>query len=357
MKILLLAGVSSVHAIRWANALQENGHEVHVITQHKPRDKINAEVTMYYFPFMGALGYFLMVPYVKRLIAKIHPDIISAHYASGYATTARLVGFKPWVLSVWGSDVYLFPYKSFLHKNIVKKNLLAANGIASTGHSMAEQIRSLIGNQEIHITPFGVDMAVYEKIKQRHGNGEIVVGTIKTMAPVYGIDVLLRSFALVVERLINSHASDLNITLRLVGGGGQTVELKKLAKLLGIEDRVVFVGQVPHEQVPSELEKIDIFVALSHSESFGVSIIEAGAASRPVVVTNVGGLPEVVIEGETGFVVEKNNPYAASIAIEKLILDSKLRKLMGENARAHVAANYSWPICVNKMNEFLLSAV
>ena len=139
--------------------------------------------------------------------------------------------------------------------------------------------------------------------------------------------------------------------LRLVGEGPQELELKALTKQLGISGRIDFVGRVDSSQVPSELEKLDIYVALSRldSESFGVAIIEAGAAGRPVVVSNAGGLPEVVLDGRTGIVVPKENPQAAADAISKLVLDRELRIQMGEAGKQHVVDTYDWSSCVTTM--------
>ena len=111
--------------------------------------------------------------------------------------------------------------------------------------------------------------------------------------------------------------------------------------------------------MPNELAKLDVYVALSRldSESFGVAIIEAGAARRPVVVSDAGGLPEVTIEGTTGLVVPRENPQAAADAIEKLVLNPELRVSMGEAGRKHVAETYSWDACLEKMMEVLETAV
>ena len=127
--------------------------------------------------------------------------------------------------------------------------------------------------------------------------------------------------------------------------------LKQLAAQLGVAERVQFVGHVDHAQVPHELAQLDVYVALSRldSESFGVAIIEAGAAARPVVVSNAGGLPEVVLDSVTGLVVPRENPQAAADAIECLLCDADLRQRMGAAARRHVAQHYSGDACVETM--------
>jgi glycosyltransferase involved in cell wall biosynthesis len=94
---------------------------------------------------------------------------------------------------------------------------------------------------------------------------------------------------------------------------------------------------------------LDIFVAVSQEESFGVAVLEASACEKPVVVSNVGGLPEVVTDKETGFLVEKNNPAAIAEALEKLLLNPELRTIFGRNGRAKVLKEYQWEDSVRKM--------
>lgn len=353
MIICLLSGASSIHTVRWANGLSSLGHVVHVITQHPIVDPFDSAVRVHLYPFRGVWGYFTMVPSVRRLLQKIKPDLVNAHYASGYGTTARLVGYHPWVLSVWGSDVYDFPHKSPLHKWLVKKNLRSADQVASTSYCMADETRTLTPElKNIAITPFGVDLSAFFglqaelPVKKR----KIVIGTVKTMKPKYGIDTLIKAYSALVDRL-KVTGSDIELELRLVGGGDQIPELQALAESLGVADSVNFVGQVSHIEVPKQLTKLDIYVALSRldSESFGVAILEASAAGRPVVVSDAGGLPEVTVEGETGFVVPREDPEAAANVLEKLVWDSELRYQMGVAGQRHVAEHYSWDLSIKTM--------
>ncbi|PWW37690.1 glycosyltransferase involved in cell wall biosynthesis [Idiomarina loihiensis] len=351
-KIALLSAASSIHTVRWANALSSAGHEIHVISQHQVEEPLNPEVILHQFPYFGTIGYYLMVPKVRKLLKEIRPDIVNAHYVSGYGTTARLVNYSPLLLSVWGSDVYLFPYKSLFHKWLVKKNLRAADKIASTSHCMAAQIRTLVPEiKKIAITPFGVDMAAYQNIRPVDSiqKSKIVIGTVKTMSSTYGIDTLIEAFSQLLVRLERGDTRKPQLELRLVGGGEQMHELFALAEQLGIAEKIVFVGRVPHSKVPEELEKLDIYVALSRFESFGVSILEAGAAKRPVVVSDAQGLLEVTKDGETGFVVPKADPKAAADVLEKIVSDPELRRQVGLAGQRHVMTNYSWDSCVKKM--------
>lgn len=355
MKIVLLSAGSSIHTIRWANGLVSRGVDVHLISQHPIIDRLSSKVKTYIFPNRGMLGYFLMVPAVKKIIREIQPDLVNAHYASGYGTTARLVGFHPLILSVWGSDVYDFPDISFIHKYLVRKNLLAADKIASTSHCMAEQTRNIEPKiRDIAITPFGVDLSMFSDSHPLEivNGGKIVIGTVKTMANKYGIDTLIEAFSILYHRLLKEDSQLAEkLVLRLIGDGSDIVMLQTLAEKLKVLDKVQFIGRVNYHQIPEELSKIDIYVALSRldSESFGVAIIEAGAAYRPVIVSNVGGLPEVTVENVTGLVVPKEEPYVASKAMEKMVKSPKYRKEMGEAGRKHVENLYSWKESLNTM--------
>lgn len=357
MKVALLSSASSIHTVRWANALSEKGLEVHVISQHPQLEPMDKKVKVHLLPFRSVLGYFTMVPSVRKILNEIKPDILNAHYASGYGTTARLVNYRPWLLSVWGSDVYDFPYKSFLHKRLVQKNLLAADAVASTSVCMAEQVNNLAaGLKQISITPFGVDTAFFQSlsnsITRSDGTQEVVVGTVKSLAPTYGIDTLIKAFAILFQVLIiNRPEVARRVILRIVGSGPQEAELKALTTQLNISDRVFFVGQVDSTEVPKELGKFDIYVALSRSESFGVAIIEASATGRPVVVSDAGGLPEVVVDGVTGIIVPTEDPQSAADAILKLILDRNLRIQMGDAGKQYVARNYDWHITIDIMKK------
>jgi glycosyltransferase involved in cell wall biosynthesis len=120
--------------------------------------------------------------------------------------------------------------------------------------------------------------------------------------------------------------------------------LKALVKELNLENETVFTGRIDYDLISHYHNMLSIYVALSviDSESFGVAVIEASACEKPVVVSNVGGLPEVVEDGATGFVVPPRNPEKAAEAIEKLILDKELCLKMGRAGRKRVKKLYRW---------------
>ena len=353
MKVAFLAGLNSIHTIRWVNIFAEHGHEVYVISCHKlGNNMLHPGVKVYMLPFKAPFGYYLNVFAIKSILREIHPDVLNAHYASGYGTLARLSGYHPLVLSVWGSDVYDFPYESHTKMSIIQKNLDAADIICSTSEVMKIQTEKLlIHPKKIFVTPFGIDTIRFTP-KENFSHEVHIIGTVKTLAPKYGISTLIKSFAIVLDKL-EKLEKESQLKLVIAGDGPQRNELENLAAELNIYDKCEFLGKIPHEKVPEVLHSFDIYAALSEfdSESFGVAILEASACGLPVVVSDSGGLPEVVEDGVTGIVVPKHDPEAAADAILQLIRCDKKREVYGRNGIQRVKRLYLWEDCYHIMLE------
>ncbi len=135
----------------------------------------------------------------------------------------------------------------------------------------------------------------------------------------------------------------------IIGGGRRESEVKQLAAELGLAGRVHFLGQ--RDDIPDLLAALDIFVLPSHSEGVSLALLEAMAAGLPVIATRVGGLPEVVTDGDNGLLIPAKDPEALSQALERLLADPALAKKLGENARRDVENNYSLDRLGREINE------
>ena len=149
---------------------------------------------------------------------------------------------------------------------------------------MAEETKRF-SSKPIYVIPFGVDTDLFHPSDEKNfSEKEIVIGTIKALEKVYGIDTLIKAFKITVD-------NNKNINLNLIVGGGTLLhELNKLAEQPSISDKVTFVGRIDHKDVAlGYYNQIDVFANLSRQESFGVSVLEAMACAKPVVVSSVGG--------------------------------------------------------------------
>jgi L-malate glycosyltransferase len=348
MKIAHLS-VGDPFTARWVNDQSALGHDVHLIMLEIGTEHFS-NVALHILPFKKPFGYFLNIFHLRRLLKTIQPDIFHVHYATGNGLLGRLANYKPSILSVWGSDVMVSPDNSFLMRRLVKKNLEHYSNIISTSMIMVDYVKSIGRNvNNISVIPIGVDTEVFAS-KKGAVSPNIVIGTVKTLETIYGIDVLIKSFAIVKNRIKQSdNTSADKLKLIIVGGGSQLSELTDLATKCGVLDSVQFVGQIPNRDVPNMLRSFNIFVAMSRNESFGVAIVEASACELPVVTSNVGGLPEVVINNETGYLINTEDYEGCAEAIIKLVMNPQLRQKMGKNGRIFVQRKYEWRDCMNSM--------
>lgn len=338
MKICLLAPAKSIHTQRIARSLSHNGHCVSVLTFHPaPIGQIEVLTIKPSLPGFGKLNYLLGSAGIKSMLNRLQPDILHAHYMSSYGFAAGLIGFRPYVLSVWGTDIFAFP-KTFPGAKILTRSLLnRPNLVMSTSRIMAEEARKYTKNKVI-VTPFGIDCKHFSPSQIQPHDGEIIIGMVKALEPQYGHEYLLKAFRIVLDRLPH-----LNIKLELVGKGSLREKFRKLAKSLGISSNVEFTGFLPNHSLPDKYRRFTIAVFPSVvQESFGVALLEAQACGVPVVATKVGGFPEVVDDGKTGLLVPARDAAALAQAIVDIITDSRLRHQMSVNARQFVCQNYPW---------------
>ena len=147
MRVLFIANAKSIHTVRWVNELTNKGLEVHLVFNHNDnpyKNTISKDVILHRLKYGGTKGYYLNSRRLRKLFKEVKPDIVNAHYASGYGTLVRLSKINPLVLSVWGSDVYDFPYESKVKRRIINKNLNYADKIASTSNVMASQTKKVM---------------------------------------------------------------------------------------------------------------------------------------------------------------------------------------------------------------------
>ena len=365
MRILLLANLNSTHTIKWAKSLSKT-HEVLIFGFSSPNPESQYELAGINFMSAGIKDdktkvdyslqkfyYFYTIPKIRKIIKNFKPDLVHAHYATSYGLIGALSGFHPYIISVWGSDVYDFPFRSIFHRILLKHNLSKADIILSTSNVMAGQVGKF-SSKKILVTPFGIDLNKFHKNhnEKHHKKNELIIGTIKTLHEIYGIEYLIRAFKIVTERI-----PDKNLKLIIVGDGPLRSKLKKLSEELKINHLTLFAGKIPQDKVPEYLNIFDIYVALSLQESFGVAIIEAGACELPTVVSNVQGLTEVVEDGKTGYAVPPRDYLKAADAIEKLVLNENVRNEFGKNARKKIAEQYNWEKNVDLMNSIYFSFI
>ncbi len=201
----------------------------------------------------------------------------------------------------------------------------------------------------VTVVPPGVDTLRFRPLDQAACRDRLGLGSERVLLYVgrlerlKGVDILLRATAQ-LER-------PEGVRLIVVGGGANSAELVRLqgiAKELGIAGRTTFVGSVPQAELPVYYNAADVCVLPSYYESFGLAALEASACGKPVVASKVGGLPSVVLDGRTGYLIAWRCPGPFFERLELLLSNDHLRRDMGAAARAH-AETLTWDVATDRL--------
>lgn len=359
MKICYIAS-PGVHSNRWVRYFVDSGHEVHMVASAKPSfgaiENVKLHVLKRFGPRTRIVNYLVnLVPLIlqfKRLIRKINPDIIHAHYITDTALLGAASGFHPFVVTVWGSDVLIAPQKSKVSRWIAKYVLKRADLITCDAEHIQEPLKQLGADpRKINLILFGVDI---QKFKPGQKNGRLrkelgilnspAIISLRHLEPLYDIETLIASIPLVLEEIPEAK-------FVLLGKGSQEVKLKELSKSLGVPDSVRFVGQVPPDEVPQYLTSVDICVSTALSDAGPGGIIEAMACELPVIITDFGDNRKWVEDGVNGFIIPLRSPQVLASRIVHLMRNRDLRQKFGKINRQIIVEKNNWEKEMGKMEK------
>lgn len=346
MKIFLLADGSSAHTEKWVKSLLANNIKVFLFSLRLISKELESMVSDQLEVYsceknvrsnasaFSKSTYLTVIPEAKKQINYFKPDIVHAHYISSYGLLAFLSGFRPYVLSVWGSDIMVFPKRSLLHKFIIKLILKNARQVFATSKLMLEIVQKEFNKYESVRLPFGIDTKLFQPSKNSIKEEKFTFIILKSHAFTYGIDIAIEAFTALKEKYPKRA-----MQFYIYGDGAKTEEYKALAGNL-LNRSIYFKGRIPSSQAPKALQQADVMINISRSESFGVSVLEASACGLAVIVSNRGGLPETVIPNETALMLNELNVNECAEAMETYLNNPELVSLHGKNGRAFVLENY-----------------
>jgi len=295
------------------------------------------------FPVSGFL-------YSRKLIKEGQYDFFHVFQASQAGGAAWLLKFFyrriPLILTLQeGKDLdNQSSFIKFARKLLIKR----ADKITVISEYLKKYVQKIRRNAPVIVIPNGVDLDNFCRdfsygelsvLQDQVGikPGERAIITISRLVPKNGVSDLIRAAAALSEK-----RKEPVFKLLLLGKGEQKNELAKLADDLKIKDKVIFIGQVNHSDLPKYLKISDVFVRPSLSEGLGNAFLEAMAASVPIVGTRVGGIPDFLKNGETGLFCKVGDPEDIAQKIEQVIFDESLRKKIVENAFELMKEKYSW---------------
>ena len=238
-----------------------------------------------------------------------------------------------------------FDRQSWLLKIIRKILIRKADSITAISNYLKNFAEHVAGRNNVILIPNGVDLTIFKRdglegsaLKQSLGikEEERIVITVSRLVEKNGIGVLLKAFALMQEKL------DLKTRLVIIGDGPLRIRLEQAVNDLGLDKRVLLLGEIDHEELPRYLSMADVFVRHSLSEGLGNAFLEAMACDLPVIATPVGGIIDFIENGKTGLLTEVNDVENLCAKISQILIDIELKRKLIENGKHLIVEKYNW---------------
>jgi glycosyltransferase involved in cell wall biosynthesis len=360
-------GGAGVYAHCLCNELAKRGHEIHVITyttektrsQNKTNNVHVHRITVTDKPILKTASYWLKLrKHYKKLQKEIGFDLLHANVTSDLSLTKNLVK-TPRIVTIhhlakttFSVSNHLSGFKeetsvtTWLEKKLFdfdKTVMQRADKIIAVSHFTKASITSAY-----HI-PSSKIQVIYNGIYpvQHYYNETEIIETKKTYAiknqPAIlyvgrleqrkGLIFLLQAFALLSKEITCS---------LIIAGDGDQARYKKIAESFGVKDKVIFTGHLDEASLKRLYVACTVFVLPSLLEGFGLTLLEAMSSAKPVVATNVGGIPEIIKNDVHGKLVEPKNPEQLCAALRFYIENPENAKKTGERNRKYVTETFSW---------------
>ena len=276
------------------------------------------------------LAYFVEAGVVADEIERRGIDHVHAHFGDVAASVAMLaaeLSGRPFSFTLHGPGVFFDANVWHLGTKIERSRFVSC--ISWFARSQAQLLSSEEAADRLHIVHCGVDPARYNADRATTSDGVMRLAFVARLDHVKGLTVLL-------DALAAARNDGTNVELTVVGDGPARATFERHAAKAGVADAVTFAGYCSQSEVAEILGCSHAFVLPSFAEGVPVSLMEASASGLPVIATQVGGVSELVIDGETGFIVPPGDTEALRRRIEDLASDPDLRARFGAAGRTRV---------------------
>ncbi|MFA9556175.1 N-acetyl-alpha-D-glucosaminyl L-malate synthase BshA [Evansella sp. AB-rgal1] len=335
-------GGSGVIATELGKALAEKGHQVHFITSSVPFRLDGCEANIYFHEVeVNQYSVFRYPPYDIALASKMAEvakreklDILHVHYAVPHAISAflakEMVGnHLKVVTTLHGTDITVLGYDPSL-SDVIRFGIERSDEVTAVSNDLIRQTKELLHTEAKIETIYNfVDHRTYfprntELLKKEYGikSHEKVISHVSNFRKVKRVPDVIKAFHQIQQ--------EIDCKLILIGEGPDLPIVRELARKLGIDDKILYLGN--QKRVADLLSMSDLALLLSEKESFGLVILEAMACGIPVIGTNIGGIPEVIDHGKNGFICELGDIDNIADHALKILTDPTMHKRLSEAA-------------------------
>jgi glycosyltransferase involved in cell wall biosynthesis len=301
----------------------ERGHRLHLlVSDGQPIDPgLDERIGLARFtisrpqPIRG-LASLLTRRSLRRALGPLRPDVLHAHFLRRYGWMAHLSGFRPFVITVWGSDVFGVVDQGWLARRPSSRALSAAALVTADSRALADAAIGLGARpSRMRLVQFGVDPLRFapgpapDVVRRRVGaDGHRVVFAPRALRPLYRQDVVVATLARLPDDVIVVFAE----------GGQDPAERARLeaqAAALGVADRVRFVPAIPHDEMPDFYRLADVVVSVPESDAWPVTAFESMATGVPIVMSDLASAREGIGGLDQRAIVPVGDPMATAEAI------------------------------------------
>ncbi|ODS41282.1 MAG: hypothetical protein A7315_02090 [Candidatus Altiarchaeales archaeon WOR_SM1_79] len=330
----------------------EKGHDVHLISDLRPEiEGVNFHPLKNWLPGRRTNLFFWSFQ-ARKIIKKIKPEILHAHYVTSYGFVGALSGFHPLVISAWGDDIATFPEISFLHKAFVKFILRRADLVHTHDEMGKKRLLELGCDEEKILVQFkGVDL---EKFSPEKGSktlrkkldlkGKFTVINARHLDPNYSVDTFIKAAA-----DVSKERKD--VVFILVGKGPLENKFRRMVKELKLDEYFRFLGGISHSEMPTYLASMDLYVdTFSDIKKDGIIRKGGGGIGTTTAEAMASGIPALLGDRKSvlncqwfkGIVYKQLNPEDLADKILTILDDDGLRKRISKESLKAAKENADW---------------
>jgi glycosyltransferase involved in cell wall biosynthesis len=360
MKLCYLADGKSIHTRRWLEWFASHGHEVVLLTDSPGEGWDKIGVTQHLIGKKEAnklIHYLYCVKDIKKFIHYWQPDILHGHFISGYGFWAHLSEFHPYILTAWGSDIYIIPHQKAISRLLTIQALKKADLVTADSLNLIEEIKHLQPEcNQIELIRFGVDTALFkpaeDKISLRDKLGwesATIFITNRRLEPLYQVDKIVNSF-------IEAARINPSIQLIILHTGSEETHLKEMVQQANMGHAIQFRGEITHQELPQYLAAADFYISYPKSDSTSASLLEAMAAGLPIITSELPSNQEWLQQGVNGWLVPLDRPDLLTQSLHTAMSLSSTEKVhMGERNRLVVLEKAQFTLEMAKMEKLYQS--
>lgn len=306
--------------------------------------------------------YGLSLGRVRSLLGRLDPDVLHTHFLTGFGYWGWLSGVRPFLLTVWGDDVYQTPFESPAKLWLARRALKAADWISGDSVDMLEKAIALGARRErCEHLQLGVDFrqfhpdvpaAARAAVRARHdtpAGAPVVLSTRSFSQPYYNIPLFVDA----IPELSRRHPG---AVFWIAGYEGRDDALRARAGSLGILPVVRFLGRVPHDELPGVVAAADVYITIPSLDATAVSLLEAMAAGKAIVASALPSSGEWIVDGVTGRTVPAGEGAPLVEAVSALLADPAQRDRLGAAAHREARARADWHAHMSRNEEVYVAA-